>query len=360
MTRGGGQDRGIFERRAGSGIWWVRYHDEHGAEHRERVGPKQLAKTIYTRRRAAVIEKRFNVDIIRRQAVTLDKAVDDYLARRAGAASIRNLRRIGRMWKKRLGARALHDIRPRDVELFRAARLAEVSEQTVYHDLSFLRAIFTQAVKDGRAVQQPVKDLRQPRAHRVRYLTAKEEARLYDHLAPRWHPLLTIALHTGMRQAEQFGLTWGQVDLAARVVKLPKSKSGQPRTIELNDTALDVFRAMPTRLRTDWVFVGRTGRRVNARNFYRRAFLPALLAAKIEEFVWHDLRHTFASRLVASGADLRTVADLLGHTSLQMVMRYAHLQPGARSAAVRLLDVKQNATGTTTGTGASRAIREVP
>lgn len=354
-----GQDRGIFERRAGSGIWWVRYRDEHGVEHRERIGPKALARKIYMRRRAAVYEQRFNVDLIRRQAITLDKAVDDYLARHANASSIRNMRRIGAMWKRRFGARPLRDIRPRDIELFRAERLAKVSEQTVYHDLSFLRAIFTQAVKDGRAVQQPVRDLRQPRAHRVRYLSAKEEVRLYDILEPRWHPLLTIALHTGMRQAEQFGLKWGQVDLAARVVKLPKSKSGQPRTIELNDTALGVFRAMPTRLRTDWVFVGRTGRKVNARNFYRRVFMPALATAKIEEFVWHDLRHTFASRLVASGADLRTVADLLGHTSLQMVMRYAHLQPGARSAAVRLLDGNRNESGTKTGTRASDTSREV-
>lgn len=346
MARRDGRDRGLFERPRGSGIWWIRYADAHGVEHRERVGKKSLARDVYARRRAAVVENRFNADAIRRNAVSLDRAIDGYLARKAHKPSIRNMKRIGEMWKRRFAGRTLREIEARDVELVEAERRQRVSEQTVYHDLSFLRAIFREAIEDGRAVLQVVRALKRPNNGRIRYLTDEEEPKLYRALPPRWHPLLTIALQTGMRQGEQFPLQWPQVDLAARVVMLPKTKSGKGRIIELNDVAVAVLRALPSRFRSSYVFISpRTGRKINARNFYRRTFLPALAAAGITDFVWHDIRHTYATRLVQAGTDLRTVADLLGHSSLQMVMRYAHLVPGARARAVNSLKGPQMALG---------------
>lgn len=335
-----GKDQGLFQR---GDVWGIRYVDENGREHREMVGTsKALARETYQRRKAAVAERRFNPEKFRRRVVLLSAALDDYLERRKDRAGLRNMKRIADRWKDALGTRPLRQVRRRDVELYRAKRSGEVSKQTLYHELSLLRAVFRIAMDEGNADEQPVRDLHPPRAHRVRYLTAEEEVALLGKLEPKWRPLVTVAIHTGMRQGEQFGLRWRQVDLAARVIRLPKSKSGHPRIVELNETTVDALRGLPSRIgatgRQDGVFVGRTGVRVNARNFYRRVFLPAAREAKLHDLHWHDLRHTFASRLVQAGADLRTVADLLGHTSLQMVMRYAHLAPGARAAAVRLLD----------------------
>src|SRR5207302_43163 len=95
------------------------------------------------------------------------------------------------------------------------------------------------------------------------------------------------------------------------------------------------------------------GAATDAQNFYHRVFLPALARAGIEGFRWHDLRHTFASRLAMKGVDLFTLQTLMGHKSIEMTQRYAHLSPGHRHQAVQLLNRPAAPTSTTTGTNDS-------
>ncbi|MGD0950587.1 MAG: site-specific integrase [Candidatus Binatia bacterium] len=179
-------------------------------------------------------------------------------------------------------------------------------------------------------------------------------------LRPQGRDLVEFAIHTGLRQGEQFGLRWEWVDLQNAVLRIPTSKGGKPRTVPLNDVARGVLRRQPRRLRCPWVWPtssrkdGATPGRnhINTRNFERRVFVPALQAAGIEDFRWNDLRHTFASRLAMAGETLQTIAELLGHSSVQMAQRYAHLSPGHLQAAVQRLVSK--ATGTRTGTKSTR------
>lgn len=352
MTRPGGKDHGLFER---DGAWWIRYADEHGREHREKVGPKGAAKDLYTRRRAAVKEKRFNADIIRRRERLVRELVDEIVKERRNRAGARNIGRYGELLNDALGDRTLRQVTARDVDRYRAARQDQgVSEQTIYHELSLLRTVFRVAVEERLADKNPVRGLKAPKAHRVRYLTDEEETALLAAMKPKWRHHVLIAINTGMRLGEQFSLKRKQIDWQARVVKLPKTKSGWPRTVPLNDAAVAALKALPRSLRSEYVFVNRFGKRLNLHNFHMRIFRPAVAASKLKDFRWHDLRHTFASRLVQEGADLRVVADLLGHRSLQMVMRYAHLAPGAASLAVSLLDQREKRTGTGTGTSDSK------
>jgi site-specific recombinase XerD len=109
------------------------------------------------------------------------------------------------------------------------------------------------------------------------------------------------------------------------------------------------------RIQSDWVFPSDTGTTpLDGQNFVNRVFLKALKKARIEDFSWHCLRHTFASRLVMHGVDLRTVQELLGHKTLTMTLRYSHLSPGHQLDAVQRLNALSDASRSDTATDTER------
>lgn len=342
--------RGVFERDRGSGVWWIRYVDQHGRLHREKVGAYSLAVKAYNARKGEVATGKFLG--VRRREVLVRDAIADRLKRRASAASVRDMKRYAAFWTDRIGNLTLRQVAAGDVERAKAEREKAVGPQSVRHGLAFLNAVFVQAIRDRLCEHNPVVEIGKPKLPKglVRYLSAEEETALLDRLPSRYHPLVIVALHTGLRQGEQFALKWEHVDLAAKVLTIPRSKSGRTRHVELNETVLAVLRRLPRHLRSPYVFTGPGGRkRLNARNFFTRWYKPALEAARIQGANWHTLRHTFASRLVMKGIDLATVKELLGHSSITMTMRYAHLAPGHRHAAVRALNGDSIDTATDTG-----------
>src|SRR5262245_33411945 len=158
---------------------------------------------------------------------------------------------------------------------------------------------------------------------------------------------------TGMRQGEQFGLTWDRVDLDNGTVRLKKTKNGKPRFVRLNSRALTVMKA----LREFNVEEEGTGPRRVFIICKRPQWLhDAVQEAKIVDFHWHDLRHTFASRLVMAGVDIRTVQELLGHENITMTMRYSHLSPQHCVTAVEKLC---QPTATTTATSENEDKKQV-
>jgi integrase len=138
-----------------------------------------------------------------------------------------------------------------------------------------------------------------------------------------------------MRMSDHYGLRWNQVDFERRELHLIRAKNGDSRTIPLNAIALNALHELQggkTRPATDPVYPSvRTGDSLQGS---RGWFSTALEEAKIQGHTWHCNRHTFASRLVMASVDLRTVAELLGHRTLQMVMRYSHLASGHQAPAV--------------------------
>jgi integrase len=138
-----------------------------------------------------------------------------------------------------------------------------------------------------------------------------------------------------MRMSEQYGLRWNLVDFERRQLHLFRTKNGDPSTIPLNAVALAALKELQgeqAKPGTDPVFPSvRTG---DALQGSRGWFSTALKDAKVLDYTWHCNRHTFANRLVMAGVNLRTVAELLGHRTPQMVMRYAHLSPEHQASAV--------------------------
>ncbi len=148
-------------------------------------------------------------------------------------------------------------------------------------------------------------------------------------------PIIILAVNTGMRRGEIFNLKWSYVDLKKRFIEVIKSKNGEKRVIPINKTLLEVLHRLPRRIDSPYVFPGKKGKK---RTDCKKSFRTAMRKAEIEDFCFHDLRHTFASHLVMAGVPLLTVAELLGHKSIEMTKRYSHLSPNHKAAAVRVLD----------------------
>jgi len=143
--------------------------------------------------------------------------------------------------------------------------------------------------------------------------------------------MVLVSLNTGMRRGELTSITWDDVDLRRKVVTIRGgySKAGRARHIQLNSEAVEVLK----RYRKQHTGEGR----IFAVHSVKKAWGELLTKAKISGFRWHDLRHSFASRLVMKGVDLNTVRELLGHSDLTMTLRYAHLAPEHKAAAVEKL-----------------------
>jgi len=219
-----------------------------------------------------------------------------------------------------------------------------------------LSLIYRLGIENGKVQSNPAKLLKHKREdnERVRFLNrfsplktkleylqacSGEESRLRAVILrnfPEHISEFDIALHTGMRPSEQYNLTWNRVDLIRKVITTPKSKNGKTRHIPLNSVAVAAFKALRKCVLNPvgHIFVNIHGEPLHG---YKHWFDRAVSEAGARDFTWYCLRHTFASRLVMSGVDLRTVAELMGHKTIQMTMRYAHLPPAHQLAAVERL-----------------------
>ena len=172
---------------------------------------------------------------------------------------------------------------------------------------------------------------------RLRYLSKEECQTLISGCDSHLKPIVIAALNTGMRRGEILGLKWDEhVDLKHGFILLNKTKNGDRREIPINDTLRNTLQGLTRRLDVSYVFYDPiTG---NPYKDVKRSFKTALKKSKIQDFHFHDTRHTFASHLVMAGVDITTVSRLLGHKSLTMTLRYAHLAPAHMQKAVNILD----------------------
>jgi len=148
-----------------------------------------------------------------------------------------------------------------------------------------------------------------------------------------------------------FALTWQDIDVKQGVIRVLHTKNGERREVPRTDTLRATLQPLPRRLASDYVFPGKTGQGLVD---IRRRFQRVLQEAGIEGFVFHDLRHTFASHLVMAGVDLVTVKEFLGHKDLKMTLRYAHLAPDYKRAAMSRLDTSMDTSPEKKGDGSCR------
>jgi site-specific recombinase XerD len=358
------KQRGIFEKVPGSGIWWIRFADVTGRIRREKAGPKSAALILYRKRKTEALQRKKLPESLRSPMVSFAELAHDALAyskahKRSYDDDVLRMERL----LARFRERPADSITPQELE----RHLAETAEErhwapaTVNRYRALISLVYRLGIESGKVKENPARLVkhRQENNARVRWLSAEEEARLraaIEAAYPEHLPELDLDLHTGLRLGEMYGLSWENVNLARRVLTIPRSKNGETRHVPLNRTALAALEKL--RARGDGsgpVFRNADGGRLTGPRYW---FDPAIRAAKIRDFSWHCLRHTFASRLVMAGVDLRTVQDLMGHKSIAMTVRYSHLAPKHTLAAVERLaaspsaPVSEQATGTKTSTGA--------
>ena len=328
--------------RKGTGIWWVRYADEFGNEHREKVGTKTAAREVYAKRKTEVRQGKFHPeDVQRRRKLLVKDAIKGYLEEsRATKRTWKDDERYGAVWTTELGDKALDAVKPADVEAWRRKKAKDgVTVATVNRHVAFLKRVFNVMIRDERCAGNPVAKVKMHRENntRLRFLTADEETRLEEACPPEWWPAVVLAIQTGLRASEQFGLRWEHIDFLNGVITIPRSKHGEKRHVPMNARVKQILRDMPSRLKSPWVFPGVGDEHYSICHLRDRVWRPTRKKAGLEDVRWHDLRHTFASRLVMKGADLRSVQELMGHKTILMTQRYAHLAPSHLQRMVDLL-----------------------
>ena len=220
-----------------------------------------------------------------------------------------------------------------DVQRFYNGIANQRTHSTANRYLTLLRLLFNKAKLWGNFYQDnPCTGIKKGReaAPRLRYLSAEEIQRLLLAAHPRLYPVLVCAVLTGMRRGEILGMDWEHVNFEQGTIYVPKTKSGKPRFVPLATKLREVLLSL--------------GPQPQGRVFdlpiimLRRYFDRAVRAAGIREFLFHDLRHTFASHFIMKTSDMPTLQQILGHSSPAMTLRYAHLSRGHLASEMALFE----------------------
>jgi integrase len=347
-ARAGKPDRGIFEKVPGSGEWWIRYVDAHGRYRREKAGTWGNADKLVTKRKNDALQGKKLPETLRQRVVPFSEIADDALTySRKHKRSYRDDESRMKRLKEWLGNREAEALTGPEVEkrLSDVAATEKWAASTYNHYRSLLMLVYREARRAGKVSANPARDIRHRKENnsRVRFLCRgenEEYARLAKVIRQKYPEHLSefiFALNTGLRLSSQYGANYGMIDWTRNVLDIPRTKNDEPVHIPLNSDVLAAIRSLPSwQERRGPVFRNQRHpeRPVLSNDHW---FKPALKAAGISDFKWHDLRHTFASWLVQDGVPLDRVSKLLGHKSLTMTMRYAHLAPNQLHEDVALL-----------------------
>lgn len=345
--------RGIYEREPG--VWYVRYADATGKIRREKAATKSMAGTLYRKRKTEALQGKKLPEQLRCAPVSFGAIAEAALkySREHKRSQHTDEIRMKRL-KKWFSERPAESLTTPEIEarLKGAARDEGWAPSTYNRYRALLSLVYREAIRNGNVTQNPVRGVRHLREDncRLRYLAHEQYDELRRVVQKRWPEKLAeldFAVYTGLRFGNQYRLTWDMVDWSGRMVHVPRTKNDEPLHIPLGDEALAALRRV--RAGSDGTgYIFRSSLHPDAPVKDNRGwFKEALRLAGIENFRWHDLRHTFASWLRQEGVPLETIAELLGHQGLQMSMRYAHLGAAHLRQAVDRL----KRTDTTTSTG---------
>jgi len=336
---------GVYERKDRPGFWgsWI---DAHG----RRVQKKLTAPTL-TQAKDEVARARARANAIRETGEAppskdaFETVLPRYLKYQKSRLSERSYERTSGIVENQLrpyfGKMPMNAVSRDAISRYVSERSEQVSPGSVVKELNIIKHLLGLMADEWKLIPyNPALRLRPPRrppAGRVRYLQPTELRALLA-ACPGWlRPIAGLAAFTAMRRGEILGLRWLNVDLQGSRLMLSQTKNGEGRVVYLNQSAAEIIRGQWSEgaklsdrvfpLADDW----------SADNV-SKGFAAVCRRLEIEDFTFHDLRHTAASWMRMQGADIHTVAQVLGHKDVRMAARYQHLSPEYLGAAVGRLD----------------------
>jgi integrase len=342
MKREAEKARGLFERPPGSGVWWINYY-VNGKQHREKAGRRSDALALYQKRKADSRRKIKLPELVPGNVVTFGHL--SAMAVEHAKTHLRSSRDYvtrDEILREEFGSRRADSITPQEIDQYLSKHCKTNATANRYR--SYISLAYRLGMENDKVQTNPARlvRMRKEQNARLRYLTRDEYDRILKilkHNHPEQVPAFVVSVYTGMRWGEQFRLTWGQVDIKRKLVRLTKTKNGSARNVPLNSIALDAVETQRQNVPhgpEDMVFP-RPGPSSDTRWWFQRA----LAEAKITGYVWHGNRHTFCSWLAMAGVSIREIQVLAGHKTITMAARYAHLSPESSvSASERLVSAK--------------------
>ena len=346
-------------KRNDSKYWWTSYTDASGKRIRCSLGTTD-------RREAVALEAKFRLSVYRvnrwdeQPNWSYDELMLQYLKTTERKTSHQRDLDAAKHLTLFFRGRAMNELNAIDIRHYQEHRLHQVSVKgpvqpsTVNRETALLSSAINYAKTEWDwDIPNPVAGrlLTEPEG-RDRHLSLEELVMLIDcarEKRPYLADFIELAVYTGCRKQELLGLEWGRVDLNQNLIYLQghHTKSGKRRSVPINQTARNVlvrrqcFRAehCPD---SPWVFAHHNGDRIKD---VKRSFKTVCRRAGIEDFRIHDLRHTCASLAVSEGVPLEALRDLLGHSSVTVTERYAHLAPAKVREAVAALDAVRSRFG---------------
>lgn len=311
------------------------------------IGPvsRTTAKEEAVRKKVEVIEGRLN-PAKERKSPRLDAFGAEYLAWVKTNRKPETCRRVTRAVQNLtefFSTKKLSELTPWHLEQYKKARKeAGLAPSSVNLELAVIKALLRKAQEWGKLAEHPGRDVRLLKAPqgKTRFLSEEEEAAILTACSPALRRIVQAGLLTGFRRQELTSLRPEDVDPERGLVSVAAcyAKTGESRTLPMSARLKTIVQeTLAIRGNAPRVFLKDTGEPWTA-NAFTKAFTVACRRAGIEALSPHVLRHTFASRLVMAGVDLRTVQELMGHKSITMTLRYTHLSPSHKRAAVEALE----------------------
>lgn len=338
--------RGVWEREPGSGVWWIRFRDTDGKLHREKVGRKSDAESLLNKRRNERRVGKKMPDNIRTAPVKFAELAnyitEDYS--KTHHTDLRNVKQRLEKLKAYFGESAAESIKPAEIDNWLSKNTTTGSTANRYR--AAMSLAYREGIRNSKVTTNPVRlvEQRKEGGNVIRFLRDNEEVALRAVIAEKYPEKMCefdISLGTGMRLSEQYGtrLRWQNVDFERREIDLSKTKNYTARIIPMNATVYAAFKTreaqVPHAKSKDIVFDAQP----------RPWWADVREQAGVNDYRWHDNRHTFCSRLAMRKVNLVAIKELAGHKTLAITARYAHLDDDAKREAVDLLLIPAHSNG---------------